>query len=333
MRRETSWLRDSACCWPAVLMLVTMAVLCQAAPALAEKTVNAANVVCSSSGQETHPGLFAELNSNILKPDGWRVANPHANVSGYSWRTDLAKLTDAQLAAFQVLRFSATSPVILSPGDSDRLRAWVSAGGTLWIDDAGGMLIANFFEPFDFRGYDGQAADGNKRAATWQHDLFTSVFQLTAEELSRLGHQAYSGHIAGFDQQAWVVAAVNGSDAFPDILVRRLGQGRIVVTADNVGGAVADNRNPEDVKFCYNLLNWLNDQTPPNTQVTNGPGPGSTLCTAGSTISWTGSDDTTAAGHLFFSWRLDGGAWSVWDKATTTTLSGLAPGTHTFEVA
>ena len=72
------------------------------------------------------------------------------------------------------------------------------------------------------------------------------------------------------------------------------------------------------------------DNTPPDTQLTGGPsGP---ISATEATFSFTGTDDLTQADSFRFAWRLDGGAWSEFQAATTASVAALAPGPHTFEV-
>jgi hypothetical protein len=72
------------------------------------------------------------------------------------------------------------------------------------------------------------------------------------------------------------------------------------------------------------------DTTPPDTSITAGPTDWIKVQSA--TFTWTGSDDITATANLVYSWKLDGGAWSAYSSATTTTVTGLSEGSHTFEV-
>lgn len=72
------------------------------------------------------------------------------------------------------------------------------------------------------------------------------------------------------------------------------------------------------------------DNTAPDTSITDGPS-GVTQGTA-ATFAFTGADNLTPAASLVFAWRLDGGPWSAFAPATSTTLTGLAPGDHVFEV-
>lgn len=51
-------------------------------------------------------------------------------------------------------------------------------------------------------------------------------------------------------------------------------------------------------------------------------------------VSWSGRDpwENTAVDQLHYSWRIDGGAWSAFSKATSHTILGLGSGRHTLEV-
>jgi len=72
------------------------------------------------------------------------------------------------------------------------------------------------------------------------------------------------------------------------------------------------------------------DNTPPETQITTGPdGP---LAGSEATFTFAGTDNLTAATGLTFAWRLDGAAFTEFTGSTAATLSGLAGGSHVFEV-
>ena len=74
------------------------------------------------------------------------------------------------------------------------------------------------------------------------------------------------------------------------------------------------------------------DNTPPETIITAGPAQGAEVGTDAVTFGFAGSDNLTPSTGLLFSSRLDGGLWSAFDSATTTSLAGLAEGAHVFEV-
>ena len=73
------------------------------------------------------------------------------------------------------------------------------------------------------------------------------------------------------------------------------------------------------------------DNTPPRTRITGGPAGAPTDATL--TFAFTGTDNITTPGDLTFAWRVDGGLFTEFSALTSATLTGLAPGPHTFEVA
>ena len=72
------------------------------------------------------------------------------------------------------------------------------------------------------------------------------------------------------------------------------------------------------------------DNTPPETQITGGPE--GTFTGPAATFTFVGSDNLTPASSLEFAWRMDGGAFSPFSATASATISGLTPGSHTFEV-
>ncbi|MGH7741838.1 MAG: CARDB domain-containing protein, partial [Candidatus Eiseniibacteriota bacterium] len=77
---------------------------------------------------------------------------------------------------------------------------------------------------------------------------------------------------------------------------------------------------------------WIVDGTPPETQITSGPADAAVLGVNTATYGYTGTDNLTPTANLSYQTRLDGGAWSATTGATVTALTGLADGTHTFDV-
>jgi len=68
------------------------------------------------------------------------------------------------------------------------------------------------------------------------------------------------------------------------------------------------------------------DNTPPVTEIA---GPETTA--GGLRFTFAGSDNLTPPGELEFAWRVDGGAWSAFSRATTATITDPAPGPHRIE--
>ena len=72
------------------------------------------------------------------------------------------------------------------------------------------------------------------------------------------------------------------------------------------------------------------DNTPPDTQITGGPP--ATGGAPSAVFTFAGTDNLTAAAGLAFAWRLDGGAFTPFAATGSATLTGLAAGSHVFEV-
>jgi sugar lactone lactonase YvrE len=92
--------------------------------------------------------------------------------------------------------------------------------------------------------------------------------------------------------------------------------------------AVAQDRAGNNASTSQTLIV---DNTPPDTEITGGPAGATPEPTA--TFTFTGSDNLVPGTHLVFSWRIDGGAWSGFTAATAATFTGLAAGSHVFEVS
>ena len=69
-----------------------------------------------------------------------------------------------------------------------------------------------------------------------------------------------------------------------------------------------------------------------HTSITGGPSPGSTVCALPITFTWSGSDNLTPATNLVYAFALDGTNFTEFEDWTTTTLTNLADGAHTFAV-
>ncbi|MGQ9454250.1 MAG: fibronectin type III domain-containing protein, partial [Armatimonadota bacterium] len=74
------------------------------------------------------------------------------------------------------------------------------------------------------------------------------------------------------------------------------------------------------------------DTTPPDTQITSGPAQDSTVCSLPVNFGFAGSDDSTPASLLTYSYRVDGGSWSEFSSSTSALIDGLSSGAHMFEV-
>jgi hypothetical protein len=72
------------------------------------------------------------------------------------------------------------------------------------------------------------------------------------------------------------------------------------------------------------------DTTPPETTITSAPEGYNAGTSYG--FAFTGTDDVSDASALEYSYSFDGGAWSAWSMDTSTTITSVSEGEHTFKV-
>ncbi|MHA3770406.1 DUF7453 family protein [Verrucomicrobiota bacterium sgz303538] len=88
------------------------------------------------------------------------------------------------------------------------------------------------------------------------------------------------------------------------------------------------NNDTDEGNYTINVIGIGFDPTLPDTTITSAPT--TPTNSTGVTITFTGSDDTTAIGQLVYEGRLDDGAFAL--VTSPVALSGLAEGVHTYEV-
>ena len=115
-----------------------------------------------------------------------------------------------------------------------------------------------------------------------------------------------------------------------DVTVAAVPNGTVISnTAQATGANLASSATSNTVQTTVETP----DVFDPDTTITGGPGDGARLCEGSAVFRFTGSDDTAHVSQLQYRWRLDGGEWSAFDSATERAFTGLAHGSHTFEVA
>ncbi|MHB9049421.1 MAG: CARDB domain-containing protein, partial [Pirellulales bacterium] len=300
-----------------------------------QRQFNVAIGIMPSVNEDPDPNYWQIISTHGLKPDGWSFANPHPNVPGAPWRTNVGQLPLDALLDYDLVFISNHYQTTFSAEDNAKLSQWVAAGGTIWIDNCGGMDPQGFFVPFSYV-YDGFPADGAKITDAPTHPFFNSVYPLSSDEISHLGTPGWSGRITSYDANTWQVLVSNssGNERVADLALLNHGFGRVVVTSDDYGCEINDTNGnqPEDVKLVYNILNWAQDTLEPNTTILGGPAEGTTIAARTADFQWAGYDDSTPLDQLQFSWRLDGGQWSSPAAGRTLALADLADGPHTLEV-
>jgi len=231
--------------------------------ARADRVFNVAVGVVQATGEDPDPWIWDVLNNSPLKPAGWDFVNPHNNISGNYWKTNLASLSLPELLDYQLVMITNHQATPFTAEENAKIRGWVAAGGIIWLDDCGNMDPQNFFLPFSFVSYDGQSNSGSKRALVPSHPFFNSVYTLTGSEIAHLGHPDYSSHVINFTPGDWTVLLDNGTASLPDMIVRRAGLGWVIVSSDDFGCAINDYGNPEDIRFAYNILDWARTASVP----------------------------------------------------------------------
>ncbi len=243
------------------IVITIMLLLLAASSAFAERTFKVAEGTLPSAGNEvSDPYIFYNLNNSNLKPDGWNLVSPHANL-GYSYAVDMSQLTKSQLLDYDLIFLTNHQPTNFSNTDRDNVRDWIAAGGTLWIDDCGNMKPSNFFLNFSFNSYAAGPSYGAKVATNPNHYFFKNEFTLTAAEIAHLGNDGYYSYVYGFDENAWTILLNDAGQ--PDMLYTTYGKGRIIVSADDYGCAINEQGSEVDYKLAYNILKWAQENPEP----------------------------------------------------------------------
>jgi len=217
--------------------------------------------VAEGTFSEVPDQIFTRLNNSSLKPAGWSFESPYQNITGQAYAVNMATLTQAQLLAYDLIFFTNHTSNAFTDDQVASIKTWISAGGTLWIDDCGSMNLSNFFLPVSFTSYDGRTNNGSKVIpdAYSNYYFFNNIYDLTPTERSNLGHPDYSSTVHYGDGWNLLVSnRVNGVD-YPDMIARQYGLGRIIVTADDYGCGIYDYQNSEDIKLAYNILKWAKE--------------------------------------------------------------------------
>ncbi|MCX7992276.1 MAG: hypothetical protein N2651_01270, partial [Fimbriimonadales bacterium] len=244
-------------------------------------TINAGVVAFSTSDNLWRDvyTFYAMDRRTDLKPLGLVFRNPYAqagttrNQAAY-WLVDVSRLSDSQLARYQILLLSRTSWGGMTAEIREKLRRFVDGGGTLWVDypqqGASGELWFPRVTPV-----------ANRSAiniVNLNHPLLRGYYTLTPGEVANLGLRGRGFGGGALDTSAnlpvlQIVTAVNAST--PVIAAATYGSGRIIVSAAGIAAAlnapmVRDNGSvppqarefrleavPDlELKFAYNIIRW-----------------------------------------------------------------------------
>ncbi|MHB0912432.1 MAG: PQQ-binding-like beta-propeller repeat protein [Armatimonadota bacterium] len=258
----------------AVLALLALAVAAQAA-SLVYGTLRQ-EIKAGVLGTNLNPAPFYIMDAVVdLKPMGWQFMNPLApggaeKVDAAYWNVGL----DEDFTDYDVLLLPVSGTFPFDPDLNERLRKFVDAGGTLWIEHEN----ANTFALGDF--FIGDIGFGGGTSApvlvVGTHPLLSRPFTLTWQDVNNLG----TGNSGTFGLRTVTNAALNdlpnknyffsivSSGSNSVVSAAQYGSGHIVITAESVsagmvtaGGDGVLLISPEDLKFAYNIVNWGSEHT------------------------------------------------------------------------
>jgi len=244
-------------------------------------------------------------------------ANVTKNMGAY-WEVNLDTVSADELRQYDLLYLHSHKPQIAFSADQrEKLRRFVDSGGTLWVENAGGMSFG-VLSPFMLDVNMVNAQTGSSVIATPNHALLTYPYLISQQELQGLGVDPVStvgGYFAEYSQatgapipgvqvpaaHTMIPLVWNTRGAAPtgpitpnpawraNILVGQLGAGRLVFSAQDVGGGINDfaggsdpgyggnsgaiagqamlAARPIDLKFAYNLASWSAAQSTAHSDV------------------------------------------------------------------
>jgi hypothetical protein len=133
-------------------------------------------------------------------------------------------------------------------------------------------------------------------------------------------------HVTGPSVDETHVMAYNSSSQQYEVGLAyvNLGTYQYTVSVSKEGYLSGETASPGD----FTVVN-----APPETWITSAtPDEGAWVRTDSVTLDWAGSDTTTPAGSLLYSYRLDADSWTAYSGNISETLTSLTEGPHTFYV-
>jgi hypothetical protein len=175
------------------------------------------------------------------------------------WEVSLAKTSLADLVQFDLLFITNHRLVSFSPGDREKLRKMVDAGGVLWIEDCGRMRTSAsgpfFLEQLQFKGnFTGGGGAGGPVINAPSHPILNAPFPLTLPEIASLGDKNYGNFAlcriddtnAAPNPEVLVNIVGNSATldsngrALPYIAVAQYGAGIVIATSGDSGCDIND---------------------------------------------------------------------------------------------
>lgn len=283
--------------------------------------------VLGNAKENGTPHLFYILDKRTdLKPAGWNLVNPLAsssitqaminewsarnpadpaftagtreyqsfqvgsqlgkNMAAY-WEVDLDSVSQNDLSQFDLVLIASSKAISFSPDEREKLRHYADAGGTIWLEDEGGLTISNsgsFLLPvMNFSGAIGTVSLPFPPA---NHPIINYPYSLSNTDVLRLGAGgSASRHALSAITDPNILGPVVLTNGLPFVSAGDFGAGHLLVSSsgsassinDRVGGYGANrgvisgetflNAPVTDLKFSYNILSWLSSIPSANANV------------------------------------------------------------------
>ncbi|HZT43008.1 MAG TPA: PQQ-binding-like beta-propeller repeat protein [Chthonomonadaceae bacterium] len=260
---------------------------------LAPTTITA-DIYTRWQNRQAIPGQDPAFVSGSAQSQLFHVGAPLTKNIGAYWEVNLDNISADDLQQFDVvlMAYHNGAAAGFTPDEREKLRRYVDAGGTLWLEDEGGYNIGANAGQFIVNVAFNSALTGTPALVNPLHPLVNFPYRLTGLDVARLGIGAAPSRHLHSDP-------INGPVA-PNIVVPVLqegglgyvsagddGAGRLIVSSAGVAtdvnsyvggvnvaseggnsGAVSGENMaavlPTDLKFAYNLVAWSNSTATAN---------------------------------------------------------------------
>jgi hypothetical protein len=232
-------------------------------------------------------------------------------------RATLSNLEADSEYVYRVVARDACGHETVSPTQSFR----TPAGADLTVPSASAPAQATPTVPFNFSWT--VRNDGALRVSqSWIDRVYFSRDETLDSGDTLVVERGYTGGLDAGQEISRNVAITLPADT-------PAGEGYLIVFVDALD-AVAESNESNNTRAVAIRVQAVDN--PPDTELTEAPDEGATVCSLPITLRWRGIDDQTPAEQLEYSYRIDNEPWSEWTSATELVLNELPDGAHIFMV-
>jgi len=146
------------------------------------------------------------------------------------------------------------SELSLTVEESEKLALFVENGGTIWIDNSDGWQVVNFFLPFSFSEY-AYADVRRSEIVNASHPLIDGKYLISDSDVCEFGDELYY-HYINIESPEYQVLIIDSLYDWPLTVYASHGWGKVLITSQSIGKGII-REDPEDLKFGYNVLYWV----------------------------------------------------------------------------